>query len=251
MRSRSILFALLLLLLTSVPARAQEAPSEGPETEIAKQLVQVLKDELELSEDQATKARTAIEESIRESMQKMMKHMAEEEPDQDQMRKEGDEARAAVTAKIKELLDDEQRKEFDVLVKEFDTRAGRFQRGAGNPGGEEELWLEGELASKERLLLKAENVLLLSEDEKKVVLPKVDAVISARERMRDARREQRKSLAQAVHAKAKDDEVRERLHALRNHQVELEKTLAKAEDELRELITVDQEARLVAIGILD
>src|SRR4029079_8121540 len=127
--------------------------------------------------------------------------------------------------KIRGCLDDEQKKEFEVLVKEFDGRAGRFERGRSSPGADAALWLEGDMPTKERLLLKAENVLLLTEDEKRVVLPKVDAVIAAREKMREAKKEQRKNLSQAVRAKAKEDEVKERLHALRNSQAELEKGL--------------------------
>ncbi len=240
-------FALVLALPGS--ARAQEGGN--PQTEMAKQMVKILKEELELTEEQTTKITTAIEDGLRDGFRQMMKHMGEEEPDQEALRREGEEIRKNILDKIRGNLDDDQKKEFEVLIKEFDTRAGRFERGRNQPGGDAAMWLDGEIATKERLLLKAENVLLLSEDEKKVVLPKVDAVITAREKMREAKKEQRRNLSQAVRAKAKEDEVRERLHALRNSQADLEKVLAGREEELRELLTLDQEARLVAIGILD
>lgn len=247
---RPILVAALVVTLGVAPARAQEKPPEGPEAEMAKSMVKVLKDELELSEEQTSKVSSAIQEGMKEGMKRMMKHMGEEEPDQEAMKKESEEIKQGILKKINEVLDDEQKKEFEVLVKEFDTRAGRFERGRG-PGGEAAAWLEGDMPSKERLLLKAENALLLTPDEKKVVLPKVDAVISLREKMRENRREQRRGLSQAVRSGAKEDEVRERLHSLRAQQKDLEEKIAKAEDELRELVTIDQEARLVAIGILD
>jgi hypothetical protein len=99
--------------------------------------------------------------------------------------------------------------------------------------------------------LKADNILILSEDEKKVVLPRVKAVVEARRALRDERHERRKNLGIAAKAGASDDECKERLHGLRNKTVELEGRLAKAEEELREVVTLEQEARLVAVGILD
>ena len=251
MRRSLGLIGFISLVLLVAPARAQEAPPDGPEVEMAKGMVKVLKDELELTDEQTSKITETLQSGIRDGMKKMMKHMGEEEPDQETIQKEAEEMRTQITSKIKSLLDDEQKKEFDVLVKEFDQRAGSFNRGRGAPGGDASAWLEGELPSRERLLLKAENALLLTQDEKRVVLPKVEAVIAIREKMLEARREERKNLGQALHAKAKEDEVRERLHVFRNKQATLEKELAQAEEALRELVTIDQEARLVAIGILD
>jgi len=250
----ALLVALAFFVTPVTAARAQdqgEKAPDGPEVEMAKSMVKILKEELELSEDQTSKIESAIQDGIKEGMKKMLKHMGEEDPDEDEIRKEGEEVRTGITTKVKSFLDDEQKKEFDVLVKEFDQRAGSFDRGRGAPGGDAAAWLEGELPSKERLLLKAENTLLLTQDEKRVVLPKVEAVVALRQKMLDVRREERRSLGQAVRAKAKEDEVRERLHRLRSRQESLEKDLAKAEEELRELVTIDQEARLVAIGILD
>lgn len=251
---RRLLSAALIAfaLVFAAPAHAQDGQGQGdPQSEMAKQMVKILKDELELTDEQVPKVTTAIEEGLKEGFKRMMKHMGEDNPDQDQIRKEGEEVRTKILDSIRGCLDDEQKKEFEVLIKEFDSRAGRFERGRNNPGGDAQAWLEGELPTKERLLLKAENALILSEDEKKVVLPKVDAVISAREKLRDVRRQNRRDLAQAVKGGAKEDEVRERLHALRTKQADLEKSLEKAEEDLRELVTLDQEARLVAIGILD
>jgi hypothetical protein len=239
---------LVLALFAASPSHAQEGSSQS---EMAKQMVKILKEELELTEEQTSKITTAIEDGLRDGFRQMMKHMGEEEPDQEKMRKESEEIRTNILKRIRENLDDDQKREFEVLVKEFDTRAGRFERGRNQPGGDATVWLDGEVPTKERLLLKAENVLILSEDEKKVVLPRVDAVITVREKMREAKKEQRRNLSQAVRAKAKEDEVRERLHAIRNTQAELEKALARSEEDLRELLTLDQEARLVAIGILD
>jgi len=255
MRSFAVVPIISLALLLG-GARGQDGgdnkPQEGPEVEMAKSMVKLLKAELELSDDQADKVSTAIQDGIRAAFKQAMKHMGEEEPDEEAIAKERDEIRDGILGKVRGVLDDTQKKEFEVLIKEFDQRAGQFERASREaPGGDALVWLEGELPTKERLLLKAENCLLLNEDEKKVVLPKVDAVVSARMKLREVRREQRRNLAQAVRAGAKEDEVRERLHSLRNRQVELARELAKAQEELRELVTIDQEARLVAIAILD
>ena len=249
---RSLLSAAVIALsLVAASARTARAQEGDPQSEMTKQMVKVLKEELELSDEQTSKIQTAISDGLKDGFRQMMKHMGEEEPDQEKIRKEGEEIRANILKRITENLDEDQKKQFEVLVKEFEKGNGRFERTRNQPGGEATHWFDGDMPTKERLLLKAENVLLLTEDEKKVVLPKVDAVISAREKMRAAKKEHRANLSQAVRAKAKEDEVKERLHALRNRQAELEKTLEKAGEDLRELLTLDQEARLVAIGILD
>ena len=50
---------------------------------------------------------------------------------------------------------------------------------------------------------------------------------------------------------ASEGEIRERLNALRSAEVLEELALGKAQAELRALITIQQEVRLVALGVLD
>ncbi|HZU98958.1 MAG TPA: hypothetical protein VFF73_19780 [Planctomycetota bacterium] len=255
MRSILVVSLVSVALLLGAGARAQDdgdKPPEGPEVEMAKSMTALLKAELELSDEQADKVKAAIQDGIKDGFKQMMKHMADEEqPDEQTMQHEREQIRDSILGKIRTVLDDSQKKEFEVLIKEFDQRAGKFERGQREAGGDALVWLEGELPTKERFLMKAENCLLLNEDEKKVVLPKVDAVVSARIKLHETRREHRKSLAQAARAGAKEDEMRERLHSFREKEFTLQREIRKAEEELRELVTVDQEARLVAIGVLD
>jgi hypothetical protein len=219
---------------------------------MTRQVVQMLKAELDLSEDQVEKVKGVMHEGFKFVMKRMMERMGDETPPTPEQRKKDEtEIREAIVGKIRDVLDEGQKREFETLVKEFDQRLGKFELNQNLPGGNASSWLEGELASKERLLVKSENVLLLNEDEKAVIIPKVDAVITARAALREARRERRRDLSRAVHGGAKEDEVKERLHALRKKEDQLKDDLDKAQEQLREILALEQEARLVAIGVLD
>jgi Cft2 family RNA processing exonuclease len=258
---RNLVIPAVVLLGSAGACLAQDKPDapkvepakddDGPEVGITKQVVEMLKSELELTEEQETKVTVVVQKIMREGMKNMMKHMGEENPDQDAIKKEQEDLKQSIIDGVKAELDEGQKKEFELFVKEFENRSGKWQRAGNIPGGDAAIWFEGELPTKERWLLKAENVLLLSEDEKKVVLPKVEAVIAARSSLRELRHNSRKDLQTAVHGGAKEEEVKERLHSLRERTEGLEKTLERAEEDLRELLAIDQEARLVAIGILD
>jgi hypothetical protein len=255
MRRLALLLVLSLLALVP-PARAQD--DDDPGSAIAQGFVQILREELQLRDDQIPRVSEALEKGFAQLMANMDARKNGADPDDDAVKD-------AIVADLKTVLDESQSGQLDILVKEFETQTGRFEMGTPDDLTPENLllvpdekavakadvWFEGELPSAERLLLKAEDVLLLSEEEKKIVLPRVKAVVLARRALHDGRHERRKNLGLAMKGGAKEDEIKERVHDFRDKTIELEGRLEKAEADLREVVTIDQEARLVAIGILD
>jgi hypothetical protein len=253
----------LSLVLAAGTGRSQDGGKDepSPASQLAQGMVELLKSEIDLRDDQVPLVSAVLEKG----MAHLLANMAAEAQGQ-----QGDDAdiRSEILDGLKGVLNEGQCKELEGLVQEFDTQTGRFELGLPDeldpaaeldlgplpdnaPVKKADLWLEPDLASTARLEVKVENILLLSEEEKKVVEPRVLAVIEARRALRDARHERRTGLGVALHAGAKEDEVRERLHGFRATTAELEKKLAKTEEQLREILTLEQEARLVAIGILD
>lgn len=259
---RRLAFALVLLAALVGVGFAQDDPkkeSPSPSDEMAQAAAAIIRGEIDLRDDQV--------EAVNAVLAKGMKHLF----DQMAARERGEDVedldvRGEILDGLNGVLDDKQRAQLDALVKEFDTQSGRFESGSQEEldpnfdpsaipddklAASAERWFEGDMPGKERFVLKAETALILSEDEKKIVLPRLEAVIVARRALRDATHTRRTDLGQAIHAGAKEDEVRERLHSMRGKAEELRGALEKAEEALREVVTIEQEARLVAIGVLD
>ena len=256
----------LSLLIFLGPIRAQDDPKKGEppvSSQLAQGMVEILKQEIELRPDQVDKVSAVLEKGMAHLLDNLAARANGEDRDDDLIKDE-------ILGGLKDVLDEGQRKELEVLVKEFESGSGRFELGPPEeldpfdeldpmaPPSERkldvtkaDLWFEPDLPTTERLTLKVDNILILSENERKVVLPRVIAVLEARRALRDVRHEQRRGLGVAVHGGAREDEVKERLHGFRARTAELEKTLARVEEQLREVLTLEQEARLVAIGILD
>src|SRR5579871_1106464 len=128
-------------------APSQDEPKGGPEVEIAKQVVGFLKSELDLSEEQTGKVRTIIEEAMKDVMGRYMKAMngGEAPPSQEEMEKQRKELQERIIGRIREVLDDAQKRELEAVVNEFETRSGRWKGGGDRPGGDAAQWLEGDL----------------------------------------------------------------------------------------------------------
>jgi hypothetical protein len=258
-----VLFGLAL----GTPARAQESDDsekpaakpddqpkrdeKAPPSPFATQIVDFLKKELDLTQDQIGKVTVIMEDALKDAMKLMVKRMGEEEPDPEQGRRDQEEMREKIVSRIREVLDEPQKKELESLLKDFENRQGRFERAQDQPGGDAALWFEGEHPSRTSLLAHAEAALILSQDEHQAIFPLIEKVVDARIALREFDRGRRKDLARAVHSGAKNDEVQERFHEIRRRGAALRDALEKAEANLREVVTIDQEARLVAIGVLD
>lgn len=225
---------------------------ERAQEEMPKRIARFIKDQVELTDEQTTKIETILRDAFGEVMKRMIARMGEPEPpSREQIEKEMQEFRERIVEKVRSVMDDSQKKEFELLVKEFEQRAGTWEQRRDDPGREATSLFDGELPSKERLLVKAENALILNEDEKKVILPLVAKISDLRRKLREDGRERRRDIQKAIHSGAKPDEMRERLDTARAAEQKDRDALEKAESELRDLVTIEQEARLVAIGVLD
>jgi hypothetical protein len=120
-----------------------------------------------------------------------------------------------------------------------------------DPGRGADLLFERILPSKERTLVKVENALILNEEEKKAILPLAAKVWEARRKLVEDGRERRKDLDKAVHGGATKAELQEKIEVTRARETADHEALEKAEAELRDVLTLEQEARLVALAILD
>jgi hypothetical protein len=254
---RRLALLLVLSLVALIPA-AHARDDDDAGSGMAQGFVEILRVELALRDDQIGKVSDALEKGFVKLMANMDARKNGADPDDDAVKDE-------LVADLKTVLDESQSGQLDILVKEFETQTGRFEMGTPDDltpenllavpdekaAARADLWFEGDLPTAERALLKAEDVLILSEEEKKIVLPRVAAVVAARRALHDGRHERRKNLSLAMKGGAKEDEIKERVHDFRDKSVELEKRLDKAQGDLRDVVTIDQEARLVAIGILD
>src|SRR5581483_4875759 len=189
--------ALVLLLALSLlgVGLAQDDPKqqqEDPAKAMAHAAAGIIAGEIELRDEQV-EAVTAV---LEKGMSKLFAQMAARERGEDV---EDVDIRAEILDGLNGVLDEKQRAQLDQLVKEFDSQSGRFESGTDefDPDFDEskvpseklaasaERWLEGDMPSTERAVLKAENALILSEDEKKIVLPRIEAVVKARRALRD------------------------------------------------------------------
>jgi hypothetical protein len=266
---RAIALAFSLALALAAPAAAQQSggKDEPPpfSSVLAQTFTKILDDELSLTDKQHDRVAAALEKGMAHLME-VLDAQANGKPTEDVDIKE------EILSDLRGVLDDNQVAQLELLVKEFESQSGKFELtdpdaidpatllddpdkaadlAAKRAAEHADLWFEGDLPSTDRLTLKAEDALLLTPDEKKVVLPRIRAVIEARRALRDRRHQRRADIVVAAHGGADQDELRDRLHGLRDEIKELERKLDKAQADLREVVTLDQEARLVALAILD
>ncbi|MDC3379393.1 diguanylate cyclase, partial [Planctomycetota bacterium] len=103
----------------------------------------------------------------------------------------------------------------------------------------------------EQHLAKAERALFLGPDETVVVMGFVAAVIDNRRALVEGRQIRRRDLLTAIDSGASSAEVTQRLQEIRTAEQFQSLELAAAEQELRQLLTIEQEARFVTMGVLE
>ena len=215
-------------------------------------IVDYLTEELQLDDSQAAHVKKVMDDG----MKKMFKRMAEswqpgqDMPDYRKMRDPMEEMRLEMEKEIESVLTDAQKREFHELSDNFDRRAQTWEQRA-RAYEDPTMAFEPPPISKRMLMAKAERSLFLGPDETQVVMPYVEAVIDQRVALTEGRKVRREDLRNAKLGGASEGEIRERLNALRSAEVLEELALGKAQAELRALITIQQEVRLVALGVLD
>ncbi|OGC92898.1 MAG: hypothetical protein A2W25_10120 [candidate division Zixibacteria bacterium RBG_16_53_22] len=110
-RAFAVIFAFGTVMFAVSPAMAQR----GPSPERTDKHIALLKEKLNLTDSQAEKIKTIMEDSRKEAMSQREKHKGDPEA----TAKFREEHRRATDEKIKAVLNDDQKKEYDKIKDEF------------------------------------------------------------------------------------------------------------------------------------
>jgi Spy/CpxP family protein refolding chaperone len=195
-----------------------------------------LKDLLGLTPDQVQKL-----DDIQADMRAQMREMRNGGGDmrtlmQDMMTKTRD--------KIRGILTDAQKPKFEEFVKQQEER----MRNGGGPGGG---FGRDPAQMKKRLMDDAEKALMLSADEKAAVMPLIEKAVDARTQTRTDGDKRREEFLTFVKKTSTPEEVKAKLEEYRKAREADSDKVKTAQKALRDVLTIEQEAKLVALGILE
>ena len=246
--NRSIVAAFFAVLLSCGPALAQDEkpkPDEKGKTEEKpaapekprSPLVDRLKVALGLSDEQLAKI-APLEAEARETAEKLREDAQQGLIDPAEAREKVREAREKTVAGIREALTAEQRTKFDAIVERQRENAGAAPTDAER--------------ARRRLLQAAEKALDdLGAEEKGAVLPLVSKLIDARAAADTAATKRRAELQELATKTIEKTELTAKLAAYRAaREADLEK-VKQAQTAVRDLLTVEHEVKLMALGILE
>ena len=163
-------------------------------------------------------------------------------------RAKAQELRGELEKRRDEILTPEQVKKFQEEMQNFGRGmrdrfgGGEGRRGRGGPGGRQ---------SKERLREEATKALNLSSEEQAVVMPLLDAVLDTRELLQREGDQRRDEFMKKVRETTDQQQLATLLADLRKARETDTETLKQASSQLREVLTVEQECKLVGLNILD
>jgi Spy/CpxP family protein refolding chaperone len=197
-----------------------------------------LKDLLGLTPDQVQKL-----DDIQNDMRAQMREMRNSGGDfrtlmQDIMTK--------VRDKIRGLLTDAQKPKFEEWVKQQEERMRNGGPGGGPGGG-----FRDPAQMKKRLMDDAEKALMLSADEKAAVMPLIEKAVDARTQTRTDGDKRREEFLTFVKKTSTPEEVKAKLEEYRKARETDQEKVKTAQKALRDVLTIEQEAKLVALGILE
>ncbi len=217
-----------------------------------------LKDELGLDDEQMQKLADKGDGYRQEMMEAFGRMREEGFPDRETIQKQMEEFRGRVNEDIRGVLTDEQKAKFDKLLEE---NGGQMPfgggRGFGDGNGTRERGGEGRNRnrrrgpSKEDRLKRIRDALILSEEEAEVIMPIIEKIIDAQIALQRTVPEQRRELEGFLKSGADEEAITARLADFRNARKAARDTLEGAQGELLELLTLEQEAKCVALGVLD
>jgi len=260
-------FAPLLVagLLVAAPARLQAQEEQPPKTDEKKPdekkpdekkpnrfqdwqyPIERLKNQLKLSDEQYKKLEGFRDEESGRFRQEVRDLQKNEALDLSKMRDLFPKYLTEIQDKVRSVLDDDQKAKYEEIVKEETKRMKEGPRNGLTRDPE---------ALKKRLMDQAEKELALNPAEKTAVLPLIQKVLDARAEARtsgDKRKEDftnfvRKAVGQDETQKA---DMQKRLEEYRRAREADQEKIKEAEAALRDVLTIENEAKLVALGILD
>lgn len=187
-----------------------------------------------IAEDMRTKMREAFQSGDREGMRDRMRAMFEES-----------------FTKLEEKLTPEQKEKFKAFREQMEQRRGQFGRGRGGEGGERGRGGEGRRFGGERLREQALAALALEGEDAAVITPLLDAVLQGRDAARTEAETRRRELQQKVGETTDAEAIGKLLADYRAARETAHATALQTQEQLREVLTVEQEAKLVALGVLE
>jgi Spy/CpxP family protein refolding chaperone len=203
-----------------------------------------LKERLGLNDEQVAQLK-----EIQESMAGLRDEMRElfRSGDMQAARERMQGLRAEIEGKMKDVLTPEQWEKMQ------EGGMGRmFGRGrGGDRGGFGRGGREGRERGRARLREEAVKALNLGEEEAAVVLPLLDTVLETRELLMKEGEQRRNDFLKKAREESDPEALAAALEAFRAAKAEDKAQIAAAQEQLREVLTLEQEARLVALNILD
>ncbi|RMG19120.1 MAG: hypothetical protein D6731_00300 [Planctomycetota bacterium] len=227
------------------PEGAEEAPRKRPRRGARRfqrgQLpVELLRKELDLSPEQVQRLE-AVNARVRERWKELRKRFQEGTFDPRTLRRSFQETRKLVEEEVRSVLTPEQTKKWEAWRKQQQRRYGRAW---GNQRRNRE-----ELGK--RLKQQALEALRLDAETRAAVEPLLDTVFHTRQLILEEQERRRDELRRKLR-ETNDPEVLQKLLAeFRDANRADRDQLKAAQEQLREVLTVEQEARLVALNILD
>lgn len=223
--------------------RQQRGRRGGPGGFQRGSLADQLKGTLTLTEDEVAKIK-ALEEQERTDQQKLRDEGGDRNTQRDKMQALTDK----LNGSVRDLLDKDQQPKFDEWLKNRNNRRGRMARNGQNGFGRN----RGDRT--QQLLDEATKELVLSPEEKSAVIPLVKKILDVRTENRTASDKRKQDLAAFVKGKTNTPDDKAAITAKIKEYRDAEKAdsdkLKAAQESLREVLTVDNEARLTSMGLL-
>lgn len=211
-----------------------------------------LKDRLKLTDDQMTKIQAIMTEAGAKAMEQVREMRSGGGFDFNKMREMFTKVRDDVRKQIEPLLTDAQKPEFHKMNKEMDERMSQWMggRGGSSRGGDGRGQRRQPQTPEqiiERRVAAAMEALAFGQEEAAVIQPLVEKLVSYQVKAGKALRDQREAIG-----KLEDEaQIRTKMAEYTKARDEYRQKLQLMSSGLRELVTVQQEAKLFALRVFD
>ena len=202
--------------------------------------VDEMKEELGLNDEQVA-AFEAMNADIREQMKGMREKFQDPNFDPSTLRETFQNRRKEMQAKVDEILTPEQREKYESMRRNRQRGGQNGRRGGGR--SREQLGA--------RLKENALKTLALSEEESAVIVPLLDGVLETQKLLQQEQDRRRQEFLKKVREGAVGDELAKLLGDYRASRAADRETVVAAQTQLREILTLEQEAAMVGMNILD
>lgn len=199
--------------------------------------VERFKEELGLTEEQVAQLE-ALNAEMQEQGQKLREMF--QNGDMEGAREMMQGFRTKMQDGLKSFLTEEQQEKAKELMQRGRERFGR--RGRGGRGGPQ---------NKARLRDEAVKALALGEEEAAVVLPRLDTVLDTRELLQREQETRRQDFLKKARETSDGDALNALLAEFRTAREADKEQVKAAMDQLREVLTLEQEVKLVGLNVLD